>query len=112
MLQQYANMQQQSPMPSVRIPSAPHDSGGLYNPFNMGPLIPGAGSSEGLGPQPPRDMSHQVAALVKQPLLLPQSRTTLHSSCTVLLWCYNTTRSELWVLEKCVHWLSDQVAGD
>lgn len=57
MLQQYANMQQQSPMPSVHIPPV-HDGGGLYNPFNAGPL----------GPPPPRDLSQQqqqVQALLR-----------------------------------------------
>jgi hypothetical protein len=49
LLQQYANMQQQSPMASVRIPPPVHDGGGLYNPFNAGPL----------GPPPPRDLSQQ-----------------------------------------------------
>lgn len=52
LLQQYASMQHQSPMASVRIPPPAHDSGGLYNPFNAGPL----------GPPPPRDVHQQVRA--------------------------------------------------
>ena len=51
LLQQYANLQQQSPMASVRIPPPVHDGGGLYNPFNAGPL----------GPPPPRDLQVCVA---------------------------------------------------
>ena len=42
-------MQHHSPMASVRIPPPAHDGGGLYNPFNAGPL----------GPPPPRDLSQQ-----------------------------------------------------
>ena len=51
-------MQHHSPMASVRIPPPAHDGGGLYNPFNAGPL----------GPPPPRDLSQhqhqQVRAVV------------------------------------------------
>lgn len=44
MLQQYASLQRQSDMPSVRIPPPAHDGGGLYNPFN-----PSSGGGGGAG---------------------------------------------------------------
>ncbi len=45
MLQQYASLQRQSDMPSVRIPPPAHDGGGLYNPFN--PSSGGGGAGGG-----------------------------------------------------------------
>ena len=49
MLQQYANLQQQQSMPSVRIPPPAHDGGGLYNPFNTASSGPAFGFPGGAG---------------------------------------------------------------